>query len=60
MRRHLNEFVVRDAVSDGKWKVKAHLLNLPKSDERRACHEAAVSLRQLGPLPYIAEEDLIT
>jgi hypothetical protein len=59
VRDHLDQLLLRDAVLDRLKEVEVHLLGLAGRDERRARDQAAVAFRELRPLPYVAEEDVV-
>src|SRR5438309_6017602 len=55
----LDELFLRHAVLDRSGEVEVHLLCLAGRDERRAGDQAAVALRELRPLPDVAEQHLL-
>src|SRR5215471_19470625 len=55
----LDELLLGDAVFDRLREVELHLLGLAGRDESGAGDEASVPLRELRPLPDVAEQDAV-
>ncbi|KXW57539.1 hypothetical protein FEMY_19200 [Ferrovum myxofaciens] len=59
MRNDLDQFLLRDAILKRKVEMERQLLQSAHSHQRDHSDEAAVTFRQLGTFPYVAEQDLV-
>src|SRR5688572_31537221 len=59
MRDGLRDLARRDAVVERDVEVVRHLDRLIARDERGERHDAAVTWRKTGPLPYLAQQTVL-